>query len=252
MSFCADCFKGVRHEGIPEGKIEIVNGVKTYVATPEGDYPRDKAVIYLSDVYGALNLINHQLLADDFARNGFKVYAPDLFDEDPIAFDAPTDAGGIPLNLMTWLGNHPPAHAGEIARRLIIGLKEQGVTRFGTTGYCYGARPVFDFALENLVSVAVVSHPTFVEVVDLNNYAEKSKAPLLINSCEIDTLFTKEKQDRADALLGNGKFAPGYKRTYFEGCTHGFAVRGDLSDPKVKAGKEGAFKSAVEWFATHL
>lgn len=28
--------------------------------------------------------------------------------------------------------------------------------------------------------------------------------------------------------MGDGKFAPGYQRTYWDGCVHGFAVRGDL------------------------
>ena len=32
----------------------------------------------------------------------------------------------------------------------------------------------------------------------------------------------------ADELMGGGKFAPGYERTYWEGCTHGFATKGDL------------------------
>jgi hypothetical protein len=29
-------------------------------------------------------------------------------------------------------------------------------------------------------------------------------------------------------------------------------VRGDMSDPKVKAGKEGAFKNTVEFMIKHL
>lgn len=78
------------------------------------------------------------------------------------------------------------------------------------------------------------------------------KAPLLINSCTIDQMFPKESQSKTDDILGNGKFEPGYKREYFDGCTHGFAVCGDLSDPNVKAGKEGAFKAAVQWFQAHL
>ena len=79
-----------------------------------------------------------------------------------------------------------------------------------------------------------------------------SKAPLLINSCTYDSRFPHESQAKADEIFGNGKFKPGYKREYFEGCTHGFAVRGDLSKPEVKAGKEGAFKASVEWFLAHL
>ena len=41
-------------------------------------------------------------------------------------------------------------------------------------------------------------------------------------------MFPKEAQAIADEILGGGKYAPGYVRTYWEGCTHGFAVRGDL------------------------
>lgn len=29
-------------------------------------------------------------------------------------------------------------------------------------------------------------------------------------------------------------------------------MRGDLSDPKVKAGKEGSFKATVDWFSRYL
>jgi hypothetical protein len=86
----------------------------------------------------------------------------------------------------------------------------------------------------------------------LQKYLASSKAPLLINSCPVDQQFPPEASKKADELLGDGKFAPGYKREFWEGCTHGFAVRGDMTDPKVKAGKEGAFKAAVEWFIAKL
>ena len=76
----------------------------------------------------------------------------------------------------------------------------------------------------------------------------KTNVPLLINSCEFDPIYPKESQVIGDEILGGGKFAPGYKREYWPGCRHGFGARGDLSIPKVKAGKEGAFKAAVLWF----
>lgn len=65
-------------------------------------------------------------------------------------------------------------------------------------------------------------------------------------------MFPPDAQTQADKILGGGKFLPGYKRMYFDGCTHGFAVRGDMSDVNVKTGKEGAFKSTVEWFMKYL
>jgi hypothetical protein len=45
-------------------------------------------------------------------------------------------------------------------------------------------------------------------------------------------MFPHEAQKVTDELLGNGKYAPGYVREYFPGCTHGFAVRGDMVSPK--------------------
>jgi hypothetical protein len=53
-------------------------------------------------------------------------------------------------------------------------------------------------------------------------------------------------------LLGDNKFIPGYRREYYEGCSYGSAVRGDMSDLRVKEPKEGAFRSCVEWFSRHL
>lgn len=249
MSFCDDCVKGVIHDGNPQGHWEEPGGVKSYVATPqEGDYPKDTVVLYLPDIFGP-HLRNAQLLADDFARNGWKTVIPDYFDNDP----APIDAfePGNDFNIQQWFAKHGQDKTRPLLDKVLAALKEEGVTKILATGYCYGARYVFDLAFDNLIDVAVVSHPTFISIEDLEKYSTTAKAPLLINSCTNDTQFPHEKQAKADEILGDAKFAPGYKREYFEGCTHGFAVRGDLSDPKVKAGKEGAFKATVTWFKNH-
>jgi len=152
----------------------VINGIKTYVGTPKADYPKDKAIIYLPDIFGLelpnnrvhcppsrpnllfvlISSIHWQLLVDDFARNGFKVYAPDLFEDDPVPPDAlstvcPPLSHCPPLALMitqiqgnfdlsTWIGKHGAKHTGERARKVIEGLKGQGITVYGGTGYCYG------------------------------------------------------------------------------------------------------------------
>ena len=48
---CDQCIKGVRHEGEPRGKIEVINGIETYVTLPEGEYDKTKAVLYLTGEY---------------------------------------------------------------------------------------------------------------------------------------------------------------------------------------------------------
>ncbi len=197
---------------------------------------------------------------------------PDLFDNDP----APVDAfnPGVKFDIGAWIGKHPATRANAIAHAVLDVLKADGATKFGALGYCYGGRLCFDLAFTDDVHVVATSHPSLLQIpADLHKYAEAAKAPLLINSCEVDQMFSVEAQKVADEILGDGKFAPGYSRTYWPGCVHGFAVRGDLvrgcclcdgygcgahrvhlgqSKPEVKAGKEGAFKASVEWLQKYL
>jgi len=197
-------------------------------------------------------LVNAQLIADGFASNGFKVVVPDLFDGDCWPEAALT--GGAPgFNMQEWFPKHGAEQTRKPLDAVIAALKSDGVTRIGTAGYCFGARYVFDLAFENVNHVSVVSHPSLLKIPDdLEKYLKTAGAPLLINSCTNDSQFPHEAQAKADEILGGGKFAPGYVREYFEGCSHGFAVRGDMSDPKVKAGKEGAFEKSVLFFKSHL
>ncbi|KAI0796214.1 dienelactone hydrolase endo-1,3,1,4-beta-D-glucanase [Abortiporus biennis] len=251
---CKHCLTGVLHEGTPEGAIQQINGVECYVATPSGEYPKDKVILFLTDVFG-IPLNNNKLLADGFAKNGFKTVMPDILNGDPIPdMTSPEDfAAWREKNFSVWMPKHGPDSWIPVVDKVVEALKAEGVTRFGTTGYCFGAPPAFYLAFKNESHVTVLSHPSRLEVpADFEKYKAESKAPLLINSCEVDSQFPKESQAIADEILGNGQFAPGYERTYWDGCTHGFAVRGDLSDPKVKAGKEGAFEATVKFYQKYL
>ncbi|KAJ3997862.1 dienelactone hydrolase [Lentinula boryana] len=250
MSFCDDCFKGVTHEGTPKGKWEKIGGIDCYVGTPPVDYPKDKALLFLSDVFG-MQLINNKLLVDDFAANGILTFGLDYFFGEPIPADAMQS--GSAFDRDAWKNKHGYEQTRPAVDAVIAALKEKGINAFGTTGYCFGAPFSVSLAIENVTKVTAVSHPSRLKVPeDLEKYLSVSKAPLLINSCEEDAMFPAEAQAKADEIFGNGKFAPGYKREYFPGCKHGFAVRGDTSDPRVKAGKEGAFKSTVEWIKMYL
>jgi len=131
-------------------------------------------------------------------------------------------------------------------------LKEQGITTFGTTGYRFGAKNVLELAIEGEIAAGAMAHPSRLRIpIDLERLAASgSKAKILINSCDIDS-FSPEAQAKADGLLGDGKHQAGYKSLHWEGRSHRFAIRDDLSDPKVQAGK-GAFKAAIEHFQSAL
>ncbi|KZV65606.1 alpha/beta-hydrolase [Peniophora sp. CONT] len=249
---CEHCIQGVRHEGTLEGTYSDIAGVKCYIATPPGEHDKTKVVLYLCDAFG-FELENNRLLADDFARNGFKVVIPDLFEGEPVAptiFDDPELAAKF--SWPEWIGRHSPAHNLPRVRNVISELKSEGVTRFGATGYCYGGRIVFDLVFDDEVHVAATSHPSLLSVEDLERYSSSTSVPLLINACEIDQVFSHDKQMKAKELFKDSDFKAGFSMPYFEGCTHGFAVRGDMNDPKVKAGKERAFVNTVEWLKKYL
>ncbi|KAH9928980.1 alpha/beta-hydrolase, partial [Amylocystis lapponica] len=243
---------GVIHEGEPGGKVEQIGGIECYVATPTVDYPKDKVVLLFTDIFG-MSLVNNspsQLLADAFAQNGFKTVVPDQFNGDPVS-DA--NMNSATFDLAGWILKHNEDTWRPIVDAVVSALKANGVTRFGTTGYCFGALPVFYLAYSNTSHASVVAHPSHLQAPgDFEKYRDVSKVPLLINSCDVDRQFPLEAQAIADKILGDGKFAPGYERRHWAGCTHGFAVRGDMSDPKVKAGKEGSFEATVEFFMKHL
>ncbi|KAF8512068.1 alpha/beta-hydrolase [Gautieria morchelliformis] len=243
MSLCKECVSGVTHEGTPLGQIELVNGVSTYIAFPKGDFPKEKAILLLTDIFG-VQLNNNK--ADDFARNGFQVYMPDMFGGEAVPENAMANPGSVSV---LWSEKNSTESTRIVVDSLITGLRHRGITTYGAVGYCYGARHVIDLARENTISVAAVAHPSRLVVPgDFHDLVQKSRAPLLINSCETDSAFPQESCQKADEILGEGKYQPGYARQHWLGCTHGFAVRGDMSNPQVKAGKEGAFKATVEWF----
>ncbi|KAH9890445.1 alpha/beta-hydrolase, partial [Cubamyces lactineus] len=218
----------VHHEGTPEGQFTKVGIVESYVGTPSGDCPKDKVVLFFSDVFG-IKRQNNLLLADDYARKGFKVVLPDLFEGDALPEDV-LNTGTF--NFPSWLGKHGAERVAGIIRTVQDALKAESVTKFAAAGFCFGARPVFGLAFTNEVAAVAVTHPSLLQIpIDLEKYVPQSKAPLLMNLCETDSQYPPEAQAKADEILGSGKFAPGYTRTYWDGCTHGIAVRGDMVRP---------------------
>lgn len=62
------CISGVKHEGTPTGTHKNIGSIPTYFAYPESKQTT-KAILFLTDAFGH-NLINNQLVADNFAENG--------------------------------------------------------------------------------------------------------------------------------------------------------------------------------------
>lgn len=74
--------------------------------------------------------------------------------------------------------------------------------------------------------------------------------PLSIAAAETDTIFTTPQRHKSEIILIETKQP--YEMYLFSGVSHGFAVRGDMSNKVEKYAKEQAFLQAVTWFNEHL
>ncbi|KAJ9110746.1 hypothetical protein QFC20_002787 [Naganishia adeliensis] len=241
------CVSGVTWEGTPEGQVRKIKGVDVYVGEPKQGGDKSKALLFLTDVFG-LGLINNKLMVDDFARQGYYTYLVDYLNGDAIAPDAMNSGN---FDLPAWLANHGEEATHAALDPVMDGLKEEGVSKFAAVGYCFGGKYTVRLAIQKRISIGMIAHPSLLQVPeDLEALKEVTpEIPMLFVTCTTDFMYGPEKQKVGDDILGNGTTeGKGYKRVFYEGCSHGFAVRGDKSDPKVKFGKEDAFKQTIDWF----
>lgn len=133
--------------GTPSGNIiKVAEHYDVYLATPPaGRVHEGVGVLLIPDVFGIWQ--NNQLIADQFAANGYTTIIPDIFNGDPLDIDIdPVVPGGY--DVMGWLGKgrngagpHTPNEVDPIVVAAINYLKDTvGVKRLASVGYCLGAK----------------------------------------------------------------------------------------------------------------
>lgn len=245
----ACCTYGVKHEGQPSGKTIKIGEIEAYVAEPTGSVHKNTAILFLPDVIGIWQ--NSQLLADQFAANGYYTLIVDLFNGDPISLNRPDD-----FDVIAWLnggstGNNPHTkkEVDPIVFASIKYLQDAGYTKIGSVGYCFGAKYVCRFmggVAGKGIDVGYVAHPSFVDEDELAAIS----GPLSIAAAETDAIFPQEKRHKSEQILVAAKKT--YQINLFSGAEHGFGVRCDLSKKQEKFAKEQAFLQAVAWFDNFL
>lgn len=226
------CTEFVYHEGSPEGSHKTLYGLDTYVTGTSSD----KYIVILTDIYG--NKFNNVLLIADLLakRSGFKVYIPDILKNDPLKNFA---------ELAEWRKLHSP----EITRPIVDGFlgklrEDVGSSAFvGVIGYCFGAK----YALHQITesgpaSAAAIAHPSFVDIEEV----AAIRKPILISAAETDQIFPAELRHQTEEKLIEIKAT--YLITLFGGVLHGYAVRADVTDPKVKYAMNKTLQDQILFF----
>lgn len=227
----------IAHDGPSVGK-EVVHKNLTYYVTGKKS---DKAVLYLTDVFG-IQLLENRLLADSFGRAGYRTIAPDLFDGKP----APEDINGTPnFNVTEFLYRHRPEVTDpKIAQAIDFIQTKLGIDTIAVTGYCFGGRYTFRVLndADSGVTAGFTAHPSLLEDAEI----QAITGPVSIAAAETDSMLSPSRRHAIEGLLQETGEA--YSIGLYSGTQHGFGVRANVSDPRQKFGKEEAFVQAVRWF----
>lgn len=207
----------------------------------------------IPDVIGH-TAINAQLLADSFAAQGYMVVLPDLFFGDFIEMNnfANVDLGRWKEGAYSKQGiAHDPASIDPVVAKCIAKMRsELGLREVGALGYCFGAKYVVRFLVgegeqkpaAEVLDAGFLAHPSFVDEAELRAV----KGPVSIAASEIDSIFTAPLRHKSEEILA--EIGVPWQICLYGSVSHGFAVRGDLKDRRLKFAMEQAFKQAVDWF----
>ena len=93
-------------------------------------------MVFLTDIFGIFP--NSQLLADEYAKNGYLTVVPDLFQGDRIS---PEDMDSGNVDFGAWLPKHQPANVDPVVEATVKYVRETlGVKKVAAVGYCFGAK----------------------------------------------------------------------------------------------------------------
>ncbi|KIW40993.1 uncharacterized protein PV06_06591 [Exophiala oligosperma] len=244
------CYQGVKHEGTATGEFSTLGDFEIYTKYPENK-STEKGILIITDVIGH-RFINANLIADQFAANGYFVMMPDLFHKDPIPLDRPGD-----FDIMKWMQGeysesktpHTPPTVDPIVDSCLVEMRTKyNCKKIGAVGYCFGGKYVVRHLRPDAgkIDVGYTAHPSFVQADELRDL----KGPLAISAAETDHIFPTEKRHETETILKDLGFP--YQINLYSGVEHGFAVRGDPKNRVAQYAKENAFLQAVQWFEEHL
>ncbi|EST05647.1 Dienelactone hydrolase [Kalmanozyma brasiliensis GHG001] len=267
--FCINCVTGFKIPGEPKGKMENINGINCYVATPSNASSDNekKAIIYFYDAFG-LKLQNNKVIPDRIAdASGLTVYVPDVFNGGGVAEStlavAPSTAADMKsasivtkLKTMAGFALATPFFARNLPGSKLPGLRKwidelkssKGYTRIGGVGYCYGGKLVICLNASGHIDVSVANHPSMITKGDI----AAIKNPILFNCAEEDPIFSENYAKQVEKEWSDKGDKPKHKFKYYPNTVHGFAARPNLGDPQVKEAFEKATAEAVEFWKAHL
>lgn len=280
---CEECISGTIHAGQPQGTIEPLHGLDTYIIGNRTN-PRAIIVIY-SDVFSH-SLPNNKLIADSYAKSGeYLVYMPDFFEGDPVKLSLadvliPVDAanqstlskyGGLLANMpsfVLWMGRHGKEKSHRACVEWLRKLRQSDVAqgkKVGMVGQCWGGRYVLraarssesiqllDGKTQPLIDAGVALHPSNVV---LPEDVEGLTIPISVGWGEVDQVTDFKQKAQIEEIMKKrveaGETVPEMEHRVYTPGRHGFSVRGNPEDPAERKALEDSVTQVLDWFGKRL
>jgi len=243
-----------------KGREIDLGGAKAYVT---GDPSWKTGIIVMHDVFGT-NGGYHKALCDGLAAGGHYVVMPDFFEGGSIEpfYKAKQVSEG-----KQWLKQFNWAHCSTILENVDAHIREQGVEKAGTIGFCWGAWAVAKACQDpSKVQAGVWCHPSCQVGKEL--YEGETEHELTA-AVQAPTLILTSPQE--PAFYSNGELAKimdandiSNDSVHFADQTHGWVVRGagflgkswedcgGVKDVNSIIGVQRAVNLALGWYAKHL
>ncbi|EED78107.1 predicted protein, partial [Postia placenta Mad-698-R] len=232
------CVSGNIHTGTPVGEEVTLAGLSTYAT---GDASSNRIVIFGIDIFG-WRFVNTRLLADEYAKRGFRVYIPDLFDGARSSFPMLMIFVFVPFVLR----NSKSAQSTKIGGLLAHLRGAHPSAKIGFVGYCWGGR--YALTMNPQFDATVAAHPSLVkfpaELEDIGN-------PVLFLLAANDHGYDGARGRETEKIL-KGKGLTEVAMHVYDGVNHGWTLRCNMEDPKQKAAREEAKERAIGWFEKYL
>jgi len=273
---CSDCFKGTFATTKPTGTTETIHDLPTYIARPEGT-PKGLIVI-ISDAFG-WEFVNNRVLADAYAKEGgFLVYLPDFF----LGHGASLEFIPVMTNLekkgflatllkpfffirllMLYIPFAMHNKLATIRPRLFSwfqALRKDPTTanmKIFPAGFCWGGKYTALLAQdkeedrvvrpggevpEKLIDAGYTAHPSSIKVKE---DIVPITLPMSIAVGDVDQAMPLKMVEEVQGILTD---KTKHEIVVYPGAKHGFAVRGDEMDEKMKVQMMDSKKQALNWF----
>jgi len=209
----------------------------------------DKAIIVVYEVYGS-DGGRMRLICDQLADVGFNVVMPDFYRGDNWPEGADFAKFGEWVIKFPWSKLEK-----DIFEKIVPFLEKQGVKKFGSIGFCWGAWVVFHASASEKFYAGVSAHPS-VRVAGMlgENELELTKAikcPQLLMPAGNDPENVKKGGDHI-VELKKKSFGDKCEVVEFSDQNHGWLPRGDINKPEVAKGVKEGMEQAILFFQKHL